>query len=89
MRLPTTAKSFMRLECLRAQGPRFQLGPSALVRISRAFDEAPMHSPKRAKSSMTPQCARAERQVFNQALVCLCTWAVSLTRPQFDGAQGP
>ena len=55
----------MRPECTGAQGPVFQLGPSALVRIGRAFHEAPTRSPKRAKSSMTPQCARAEGLGFH------------------------
>ena len=54
----------MRPKCTSSQGPGFQVGPSAHVRIGRAFDEAPTHSPKRAKSSMTPQCARAARPIF-------------------------
>ena len=64
MRSPATTKNFMRPECIGAQGPGFQLGPSAPLRIGRAFDEAPTRSPKRAKSSMTPQCARAEGPGF-------------------------
>ena len=64
MRSPTTAKSHMRPKCTGAQGPGFQLGPSALVRIGRAFDEAPLRSPKRAKTSMILHCAPAARPRF-------------------------
>ena len=73
MRSPTTAKSVMRPKCTSAQVRGFQLGPSAPVRIGRAFDEAikmltrkgqefndyAMHTCKGARFSIRPWFARA------------------------------